>query len=167
MWVQYTTFWCINVYASFIHKFFLWIAAVEKVDSAEVPDIQGMDNEEEAEETPTDKYYDKAKCFFDNISSDLKPRWWCNLYNFLTLPKEFGMRCNICNFLNTFVLGSSGEPRGQRRRSWTWKHLEFPAASWEAEDSEAEGTEGRVPLSSDPSQKLVVGGCEGFSLTFC
>ncbi|XP_039972294.1 protein LSM14 homolog B-B-like [Xiphias gladius] len=43
---------------------------VEKVDSAKVPDSQGM----EEEETLSDKYYDKAKCFFDNISSDLKPR---------------------------------------------------------------------------------------------
>ncbi|XP_023283794.1 protein LSM14 homolog B-like isoform X3 [Seriola lalandi dorsalis] len=44
---------------------------VEKVDSAEAPESQGM---EEEEETVGDKYYDKAKCFFDNISSDLKPR---------------------------------------------------------------------------------------------
>lgn len=26
-----------------------------------------------------DKYYDKAKCFYDNISSDLKPRWICRV----------------------------------------------------------------------------------------
>lgn len=26
------------------------------------------------EETHAEKYYNKAKCFFDNISSDLKPR---------------------------------------------------------------------------------------------
>ncbi|XP_070758896.1 protein LSM14 homolog B-like [Enoplosus armatus] len=43
---------------------------VEKVDSGEAQDGQGM--QEEA--TLGDKYYDKAKCFFDNISSDLKPR---------------------------------------------------------------------------------------------
>ncbi|KAM7402682.1 hypothetical protein PAMP_017898 [Pampus punctatissimus] len=48
--------------------FFFFCAAVEKVDSGE--DSQGM----QEEETPGDKYYDKAKGFFDNISSDLKPR---------------------------------------------------------------------------------------------
>ncbi|XP_045932121.1 protein LSM14 homolog B-B-like [Micropterus dolomieu] len=43
---------------------------VEKVDSGKPQDSQGM----QEEETPGEKYYDKAKCFFDNISSDLKPR---------------------------------------------------------------------------------------------
>ncbi|XP_038551453.1 protein LSM14 homolog B-like isoform X2 [Micropterus salmoides] len=43
---------------------------VEKVDSGKAQDSQGM----QEEETPGEKYYDKAKCFFDNISSDLKPR---------------------------------------------------------------------------------------------
>nr|XP_046240567.1 protein LSM14 homolog B-like [Scatophagus argus] len=42
---------------------------VEKMDSGEAPHSQGMQ-----EETLGDKYYDKAKCFFDNISSELKPR---------------------------------------------------------------------------------------------
>lgn len=50
--------------------FCVWIAAVEKVDSGKARDSQGM----QEEETPGEKYYDKAKCFFDNISSDLKPR---------------------------------------------------------------------------------------------
>lgn len=45
-------------------------AAVEKVDVGESQDSQTM----EEEESLGDKYYDKAKCFFDNISSDLKPR---------------------------------------------------------------------------------------------
>ncbi|KAF6722735.1 LSM14-like protein B-B [Oryzias melastigma] len=40
---------------------------VEKVESGEVQDVQ-------EEETLTEKYYDKAKCFFDNIPSDVKPR---------------------------------------------------------------------------------------------
>ncbi|XP_054866682.1 protein LSM14 homolog B-like isoform X1 [Amphiprion ocellaris] len=40
---------------------------VEKVDSGEAQDSQ-------EEETLGEKYYDKTKCFFDNISSDLKPR---------------------------------------------------------------------------------------------
>ncbi|XP_040059021.2 protein LSM14 homolog B [Gasterosteus aculeatus] len=44
---------------------------VEKVDSGEDPDSQGAPEEDEA---LGEKYYDKAKCFFDNISSDLKPR---------------------------------------------------------------------------------------------
>ncbi|XP_041638555.1 protein LSM14 homolog B-like isoform X2 [Cheilinus undulatus] len=43
---------------------------VENVDSGEVQEGQVMLEEE----TLGDKYYDKAKCFFDNISSDLKPR---------------------------------------------------------------------------------------------
>ncbi|XP_051272513.1 protein LSM14 homolog B-like isoform X2 [Dicentrarchus labrax] len=44
---------------------------VEKVDSGEAQqDSQSL----QEEETLGDKYYDKAKCFFDNISSDLKPR---------------------------------------------------------------------------------------------
>ncbi|XP_013874787.1 protein LSM14 homolog B [Austrofundulus limnaeus] len=33
-----------------------------------------VDNGAQEEETLMEKYYDKAKCFFDNISSDLKPR---------------------------------------------------------------------------------------------
>ncbi|XP_053171173.1 protein LSM14 homolog B-like isoform X1 [Scomber japonicus] len=43
---------------------------VEKIDSGDALDSQGM----QEEETPGEKYYDKAKGFFDNISSDLKPR---------------------------------------------------------------------------------------------
>lgn len=31
--------------------------------------------QEEEDEFLGDKYYDKTKCFFDNISSDLKPRY--------------------------------------------------------------------------------------------
>uniref|UniRef100_A0A3P9LFS4 LSM family member 14B n=1 Tax=Oryzias latipes TaxID=8090 RepID=A0A3P9LFS4_ORYLA len=42
---------------------------VEKVESGEV-----QDNQDVQEETLTEKYYDKAKCFFDNIPSDVKPR---------------------------------------------------------------------------------------------
>lgn len=51
---------------------FLWTTAVEKEDSGEAQDTQGT----QEEETLGDKYYDKTKCFFDNISSDLQPRWW-------------------------------------------------------------------------------------------
>lgn len=45
------------------------MAAVEKVDSGEAQDSQVIQ-----EVILGDKYYDKAKSFFDNISSDLKPR---------------------------------------------------------------------------------------------
>ncbi|KAF3855888.1 hypothetical protein F7725_016611 [Dissostichus mawsoni] len=41
---------------------------VEKVDSEDNLVVK------EEEDTLGEKYYDKAKCFFDNISSDLKPR---------------------------------------------------------------------------------------------
>uniref|UniRef100_H3C9Q2 LSM family member 14B n=1 Tax=Tetraodon nigroviridis TaxID=99883 RepID=H3C9Q2_TETNG len=51
-----------------------WKAGLlEKADSAEAPESPGMQEEEE-EDFLGDKYYDKTKCFFDNISSDLKPR---------------------------------------------------------------------------------------------
>uniref|UniRef100_A0A3Q3IRZ4 LSM family member 14B n=2 Tax=Monopterus albus TaxID=43700 RepID=A0A3Q3IRZ4_MONAL len=39
------------------------VAVVEKVDSVEAQD-----------QTLREKYYDRAKCFFDKVSSDLKPR---------------------------------------------------------------------------------------------
>ncbi|XP_059185592.1 protein LSM14 homolog B-like isoform X2 [Centropristis striata] len=44
---------------------------VEKEVSAEAQDIKGTQQEDDAH---GEKYYDKTKCFFDNISSDLKPR---------------------------------------------------------------------------------------------
>lgn len=47
---------------------------MEKADCAEAPESAGLQEEEEEEELQGDKYYDKTKCFFDNISSDLKPR---------------------------------------------------------------------------------------------
>ncbi|XP_029287290.1 protein LSM14 homolog B-B-like [Cottoperca gobio] len=43
---------------------------VEKVDYGEAQNSQVV----QEEDTLGEKYYDKAKCFFDNISSDLKPR---------------------------------------------------------------------------------------------
>ncbi|XP_041837176.1 protein LSM14 homolog B-like isoform X3 [Melanotaenia boesemani] len=42
----------------------------DKLDTRELLASQGI----EEVETLAEKYYDKAKCFFDNISSDLKPR---------------------------------------------------------------------------------------------
>ncbi|KAF0035270.1 hypothetical protein F2P81_013028 [Scophthalmus maximus] len=85
---------------------------VEKVDSAEVPDIQGMDNEEEAEETPTDKYYDKAKCFFDNISSDLKPRR-------TTWAEEKKLNMETFGVPGRFLRGRGFRGRGHRGQSTT------------------------------------------------
>lgn len=58
-----------------------------------------------------------------------------------------------------------GGPPGPRRKSWTWKHLEFLVASWEAEDSGGVDAECWTPLSSERFQKLVVAECEGFP--FC
>lgn len=42
---------------------------MEKVESGEAQDGPGLQ-----EDSIGEKYYDKAKCFFDNISSDLTPR---------------------------------------------------------------------------------------------
>ncbi|KAM9758171.1 protein LSM14 homolog B-like [Menidia menidia] len=42
----------------------------EQVDSPVAPDSPDI----QEEESLVEKYYDKAKCFYDNISSDLKPR---------------------------------------------------------------------------------------------
>lgn len=46
------------------------LAAADKVDSWEAQNGQTVPEDENL----GDKYYNKAKCFFDNISSDLKPR---------------------------------------------------------------------------------------------
>ena len=50
---------------------FLAAEGEAKVDSG--LEMQSSQDIEEME-FPGDKFYDKAKCFFDNISSDLKPR---------------------------------------------------------------------------------------------
>lgn len=49
----------------------VWLAAADKVESWEAQNSQTVQEDENL----GDKYYNKAKCFFDNISSDLKPRW--------------------------------------------------------------------------------------------
>jgi len=56
-----------------VHLVILWLVSVEKVESGEAQDGPGLQ-----EDSIGEKYYDKAKCFFDNISSDLTPRWLCN-----------------------------------------------------------------------------------------
>lgn len=46
------------------------VAAGEKVGSGEAEE----NSDAQEEETLPEKYYNKSKCFFDNVSSDLKPR---------------------------------------------------------------------------------------------
>lgn len=105
-----------------------------------------VDQEVREEETLMEKYYDKAKCFFDNISSDLKPRW------FLSWPFLSVVFVVLCIVKMQLIL--LGEPPGQKRKSWTLKHLAFLVASWEAEDFEAVDVE---PPSKEHFQRLVVG----------
>ncbi|GAA6221821.1 protein LSM14 homolog B-like [Lates japonicus] len=81
---------------------------VEKVDSAEASDSQGM----EEEETLGDKYYDKAKCFFDNISSDLKPRR-------TTWAEEKKLNMETFGVPGRFLRGRGFRGRGQRGQSTT------------------------------------------------
>uniref|UniRef100_A0A3B4VEK1 LSM family member 14B n=1 Tax=Seriola dumerili TaxID=41447 RepID=A0A3B4VEK1_SERDU len=80
---------------------------VEKVDSAEAPESQGM---EEEEETVGDKYYDKAKCFFDNISSDLKPRR-------TTWAEEKKLNMETFGVPGRFLRGRGFRGRGHRGQS--------------------------------------------------
>ncbi|KAM7402680.1 hypothetical protein PAMP_017898 [Pampus punctatissimus] len=77
---------------------------VEKVDSGE--DSQGM----QEEETPGDKYYDKAKGFFDNISSDLKPRR-------TTWAEEKKLNMETFGVPGRFLRGRGFRGRGRRGQS--------------------------------------------------
>ncbi|XP_040890663.1 protein LSM14 homolog B-like [Toxotes jaculatrix] len=79
---------------------------VEKVDSAEVPDSQGIEDVK----TLSDKYYDKAKCFFDNISSDLKPRR-------TTWAEEKKLNMETFGVPGRFLRGRGFRGRGQRGQS--------------------------------------------------
>ncbi|KAG7229630.1 hypothetical protein INR49_012674, partial [Caranx melampygus] len=76
---------------------------VENVDSAEAPDSQAL----EEEETLGDKYYDKTKCFFDNISSDLKPRR-------TTWAEEKKLNMETFGVPGRFLRGRGFRGRGQR-----------------------------------------------------
>ncbi|XP_071350318.1 protein LSM14 homolog B-like isoform X2 [Trachinotus anak] len=78
---------------------------VEKVDSAETPESQGME-----EETLSDKYYDKAKCFFDNVSSDLKPRR-------TTWAEEKKLNMETFGVPGRFLRGRGFRGRGHRGQS--------------------------------------------------
>ncbi|XP_054472930.1 protein LSM14 homolog B-B-like [Anoplopoma fimbria] len=77
---------------------------VEKVDSGEA---QGMQ-----EDSLGEKYYDKAKCFFDNISSDLKPRR-------TTWAEEKKMNMETFGVPGRFLRGRGFRGRGRRGQSTT------------------------------------------------
>ncbi|KAF1391266.1 hypothetical protein PFLUV_G00040140 [Perca fluviatilis] len=81
---------------------------VEKVDSGVAQDSQGM----EEEDTLGAKYYDKAKCFFDNISSDLKPRR-------TTWAEEKKLNMETFGVPGRFLRGRGFRGRGRRGQSAT------------------------------------------------
>ncbi|XP_058488005.1 protein LSM14 homolog B-like [Solea solea] len=82
---------------------------VEKVDSAEVTESPVMEDEEEPQ---SDKYYDKAKCFFDNVSSDLKPRR-------TTWAEEKKLNMETFGMPGRFLRGRGFRGRGQRKEGTT------------------------------------------------
>ncbi|XP_074469637.1 protein LSM14 homolog B-B-like [Sebastes fasciatus] len=82
---------------------------VEKVESGgEAQDSQGT----QEEDTLGDKYYDRAKCFFDNISSDLKPRR-------TTWAEEKKMNMETFGVPGRFLRGRGFRGRGRRGQSST------------------------------------------------
>uniref|UniRef100_A0A3Q3X620 Uncharacterized protein n=1 Tax=Mola mola TaxID=94237 RepID=A0A3Q3X620_MOLML len=83
----------------------IWMAAVEKVDSGEAQVIQ--------EEILGDKYYDKAKSFFDNISSDLKPS------KRTTWAEEKKMNMETFGVKGRFLRGRGFRGRGRGEQSTT------------------------------------------------
>ncbi|XP_068450735.1 protein LSM14 homolog B-like [Clinocottus analis] len=78
---------------------------VEKVDSGEAQDCSGMQ-----EDTLGEKYYDKAKCFFDNISSDPTPRR-------TTWAEEKKMNMETFGVPGRFLRGRGFRGRGRRGQS--------------------------------------------------
>ncbi|XP_072308945.1 protein LSM14 homolog B-B-like [Eucyclogobius newberryi] len=81
---------------------------VEKVESGEAensPTIQ-------EKESLGDKYYDKTKCFFDNISSDLKPRR-------TTWAEEKKLNMETFGVPGRFLRGRGFRGRGRRGQSNT------------------------------------------------
>lgn len=80
---------------------------VEKVDSGEAQESQGM---QEDDDSVGDKYYDKAKCFFDNISSDLKPRR-------TTWAEEKKLNMETFGVPGRFLRGRGFRGRGRRGQS--------------------------------------------------
>ncbi|XP_072238823.1 protein LSM14 homolog B-like [Leuresthes tenuis] len=80
----------------------------EKIDSPEAQDSPGM----QEEETLAEKYYDKAKCFFDNISSDLKPRR-------TTWAEEKKLNIETFGVPGHFLRGRGLRGRGRKGQSTT------------------------------------------------
>ncbi|XP_075951773.1 protein LSM14 homolog B-B-like isoform X3 [Anarhichas minor] len=78
---------------------------VEKSESGEAQDSPGTQ-----EDTLGEKYYDKAKCFFDNISSDLKPRR-------TTWAEEKKMNMETFGVPGRFLRGRGFRGRGRRGQS--------------------------------------------------
>ncbi|KAK2862498.1 hypothetical protein Q5P01_002031 [Channa striata] len=83
------------------------VTAVEKVDSGEVQETQVV----QEEETLGDKYYDKAKCFFDNISSDSKPR--------RTWAEEKKLNMETFGVPGRFLRGRGFRGRGRKGQNTT------------------------------------------------
>uniref|UniRef100_A0A3B5B3N4 Protein LSM14 homolog B-like n=1 Tax=Stegastes partitus TaxID=144197 RepID=A0A3B5B3N4_9TELE len=81
---------------------------VEKVDSGETQDSPGI----QEEETLGEKYYDKTKCFFDNISSDLKPRR-------TTWAEEKKLNIETFGVPGRFLRGRGFRGRGRKGQSTT------------------------------------------------
>ncbi|XP_067360529.1 protein LSM14 homolog B-like isoform X3 [Channa argus] len=80
---------------------------VEKADSWEGQDSQVL----QEEETLGDKYYDKAKCFFDNISSESKPR--------RTWAEEKKLNMETFGVPGRFLRGRGFRGRGRKGQSAT------------------------------------------------
>ncbi|XP_056293726.1 protein LSM14 homolog B-like [Pseudoliparis swirei] len=78
---------------------------VEKVESGEAQDGPGLQ-----EDSIGEKYYDKAKCFFDNISSDLTPRR-------TTWAEEKKMNMETFGVPGRFLRGRGFRGRGRRGQS--------------------------------------------------
>lgn len=81
---------------------------VDKVESWEPQDSPAM----QEEETLSEKYYDKSKCFFDNIPSDLKPRK-------TTWAEEKKLNIETFGVPGRFLRGRGFRGRGRKGQSAT------------------------------------------------
>ncbi|XP_026163140.1 protein LSM14 homolog B-like isoform X2 [Mastacembelus armatus] len=84
------------------------VAVQEKVDSVETQDSHTM----QVEHILGAKYYDKAKCFFDNVSSELKPRR-------TTWAEEKKLNMETFGVPGRFLRGRGFRGRGRRGQSAT------------------------------------------------
>ncbi|XP_017290692.1 protein LSM14 homolog B [Kryptolebias marmoratus] len=75
----------------------------EKVNSGDVQ----VDHDVQEEEPLIEKYYDKAKCFFDNVSSDIKPRR-------TTWAEEKKLNIETFGVPGRFLRGGGFRGRGRR-----------------------------------------------------